>query len=421
MTDKEISQKRERELKEEILPWLKAKADIDIIVAQNKSRFEKSKLLISDYFTSNGKEFNFEDWKWQLKNRFTTIEELDFFFRFSDQKKEELKQVTYKYRFSITPYYLALINPENDADPLKKMSLVSSDELIEGGNPDPMQEAQTNPCGIITRRYPDRLILNITNTCAMHCRQCQRRRKFGDKDKIASPDDVKISIDYINQNPEIRDVLITGGDPLTLSDNYIDNLLGKIRRISHVDIIRIGTRVPVTMPQRITPELISILERYSPLYINTQFNHPVEITEESTSACSLLANSGIILGNQMVFLKGINDNKYIVKYLNQKLLQIRVRPYYIHHPQRIMGTSHFYVPIEEGLSIMKYLKGNGITSGFAIPAYILNAPKGLGKMRLPDAIVEITEDNLLTETWEGKRIKYNLPDVFYNNPIIINE
>ena len=418
LNNEEISLNREKELIDNISDWLKEKEKINQLVSKTKSRSKNSKKLIMEHLGASIEDFN--NWEWQLNNRFTTLKDLDFFFHFSDDNKKKLMQVAQKYRFSITPYYLSLINPTDDYDPLKKMSVVSADELIDGGEQDPMKEAQTNPRGVITRRYPDKLVLNVTNACAMHCRHCQRRRKFGVKDSDAPARDIDASIKYISEKTEIRDVLITGGDPFTLSDNKIEEIIGRIRGIPHVKIIRIGTRIPVTMPQRITPELISILRKYSPIYINTQFNHPIEITEESAYACSLLDDKGIYLGNQMVFLNGVNNNKYIVNFLNQELLYMGVRPYYIHHPQRITGTSHFYISIEEGLSIMKYLKGVGITSGLAIPEYILNAPNGLGKMRLPESIIEKTSNELITGTWEGKIIKYSLPDLFQNTPTVID-
>lgn len=221
--------------------------------------------------------------------------------------------------------------------------------------------------------------------------------------------DIDESVSYIKENTEIRDVLVTGGDPLTLSDEFLDELLRKLRAISHVQIIRIGTRIPVTMPQRITPALVDILKKYHPLYINTQFNHPSEITKESRRACNLLADNGIPLGNQMVLLRGINDDKYVVRLLNEELLRIRVRPYYIFHPKKVTGTHHFYVPVDDGLSIMEYLRGN--SSGMAIPTYIINAPGGLGKIPiLPNYIVEKTPDKILFKTWEGKIIEYSEGD-----------
>jgi lysine 2,3-aminomutase len=235
---------------------------------------------------------------------------------------------------------------------------------------DPMQEELTSPAGTITRRYPDRLIINATSECGSYCRFCQRRRYIGCRFGMASPREINESVEYIKENKEIRDVLVTGGDPLTLRDDDLEWILSKLRSIPHVEIIRIGTRAPVTLPMRITSELCQMLKKYHPLYINTHFNHPMEVCEDSKRAAEKLAEAGIPLGNQMVLLNGINNVKDIVKCLNQTLLKIRIRPYYIFHPKAVKGTSHFKCSIDEGIEIMEYLRG--YTSGLAIPYYIVN-------------------------------------------------
>ena len=271
-----------------------------------------------------------------------------------------------------------------------------------------MNESNNNPAGTITRRYPDRVILNVTNSCAAFCRHCQRRRNIGEKDIYINEASLEESFEYIKSHPEIRDVLITGGDPLTLSDSCIENILIKIRSIETVEIIRIGTRIPVTLPQRITSELITILKKYGPIYMNTQFNHPSEITEESSKACLDLAENGIVLGNQMVFLKNINTDYYTLQLLNQLLLKIKVRPYYIFHPKDVIGTKHFSISIAEGIRIHEQLRGN--TSGLAIPTYILNSEQGLGKIALnKDILKNINPDEtVILETWEGNKIIKNI-------------
>jgi lysine 2,3-aminomutase len=238
----------------------------------------------------------------------------------------------------------------------------------------------------------------------MFCRHCQRRRNIGENDRHASRHDMQAALKYIAENREIRDVLITGGDALLLSDNTVEWILASLRQIPHVEIIRIGTRVPVTMPQRITPELCALLRKYPPVYINTQFNHPLEITADSRSACELLAESGILLGNQAVLLKGINDNPVIMRKLNQELLKIRVRPYYIFHPKDVIGTRHWHCSIDTGLNIMENLRGH--TSGLAVPTYVYNAPAGLGKIPLmPSYVLAGDQNEILLRTWEGNVVQ----------------
>jgi lysine 2,3-aminomutase len=294
----------------------------------------------------------------------------------------------------------------DNESPIKKMSIPSIQEIInaEGSN-DPMNEEFTNPAGSITRRYPDRLIINVTNMCAMYCRHCQRRRLIGGSDHHKSRSIIEESIDYIRNHPEIRDVLLTGGDALLLSDNELERILQELREIEHVEIIRIGTRVPVTMPMRITSSLTKMIQKYHPVYLNTQFNHPLEITSDSKEACRLLSDHGITIGNQSVLLRGINDSKFTMTYLCQKLLKIRVRPYYIFHAKSVSGTKHFIPQLKTGLSIMEFMRG--FTSGLAIPTYIMNAPGGLGKIPLlPKYITSFGEGKYSLRTWENKQFHY---------------
>lgn len=239
----------------------------------------------------------------------------------------------------------------------------------------------------------------------MYCRHCQRRRNIGEVDKGTPKNELEKAINYVRQNEEIRDVLITGGDALMLSDEKIDWILSRLREIEHVEIIRLGTRTPVTLPQRITPNLCEILEKHHPIYINTQFNHPKEITEDTARATDLLSRSGIPLGNQAVLLNGINNDKHIMKKLNHELLKIRVRPYYIFHAKTVIGTAHFNTRVEEGLEIMENLRG--YTSGLAIPTYIINAPLGYGKTpMLPEYLISQGKDKVTIRTWEGRIIEY---------------
>lgn len=371
---------------------------------EKNKHFQSNK--IRNYFNVSDNDWN--SWKWQLQNQIKTAEKLKEIFDITQREFEQLVKVSEKFRFAITPYYLSLIQNFNKSDPIYLQCIPQIDELYYGGKIDPMNESNNNPAGTITRRYPDRVILNVTNSCAAFCRHCQRRRNIGEKDIYINEASLEESFEYIKSHPEIRDVLITGGDPLTLSDSCIENILIKIRSIETVEIIRIGTRIPVTLPQRITSELITILKKYGPIYMNTQFNHPSEITEESSKACLDLAENGIVLGNQMVFLKNINTDYYTLQLLNQLLLKIKVRPYYIFHPKDVIGTKHFSISIAEGIRIYEQLRGN--TSGLAIPTYILNAEQGLGKIALNKDILKNVnpDETVILETWEGNKIIKNI-------------
>lgn len=359
-----------------------------------------------DYFNVPDEDWN--NWEWQLQNQIKTAEKLKAIFDITQYEFEQLIEVSKKFRFAITPYYLSLIQNFKPNDPIYLQCIPQIDELNNVGRIDPMNESNNNPAGAITRRYPDRLILNVTNSCAAFCRHCQRRRNIREKDIYTNESCLEESFEYINKHPEIRDVLITGGDPLTLSDSYIENILNKLRNIRTIEIIRIGTRIPVTLPQRITTGLITVLKKYAPIYMNTQFNHPLEITHESSKACLDLAENGIVLGNQMVFLKNVNTDYYTLQLLNQLLLKIKIRPYYIFHPKDVIGTKHFSISIEEGIHIYEKLRGN--TSGLAVPTYIFNAEQGLGKIALnKDILKQVNSDGtVILETWEGNKITKNI-------------
>lgn len=369
-------------------------SEIEKKVAERKAR-------IMEYFGAGEDEWN--DWHWQLGKRICDVDILNHFFNLSDEEMKVINEISGTYRWACTPYYLSLMDFEDRRYPINRMAIPAAEELDARGEEDPMDEEHTNPAPCITRRYPNRLIINVTSACAMFCRHCQRRRLIGECDETRSKEELQAAFDYIRENPEIRDVLVTGGDPLLVRDSLLEFILSSLREIPHVEILRVGTRVPVTMPQRITPKLVAMLKKYHPLFVNIQFNHPRELTRESIEACNRLADAGIPLGNQMVFLRGINDDKYIVEMLNEGLLRARVRPYYIFHPKQVIGTEHFEITVEEGLKVMEHLRGH--TSGLAIPTYILNAPGGLGKIPLlPEYILESDERHVRLRTWEGKEV-----------------
>lgn len=371
---------------------------------------ENKPLLSTDdllkYFNASINDWN--DWHWQLRNRINSPKQLVQLFPLSYDEIYIINTVGKKYRWAVTPYYLSQIRKFSVQDPIYLQCIPQHKELSNTGLKDPMNEKNSIPAGVITRRYPDRAILNVTNCCASFCRHCQRRRNIGERDFCVSAEAIDESIAYIKSHKEIRDVLITGGDPLTMEDDRLETILYKLKNISSVEIIRIGTRTLATLPQRITPQLVKLLKKYEPLYISTQFNHPYELTNEAIKSSEMLANNGIILGNQMVFLKNINNDSYILQLLNQMLLMHKIRPYYIFHPKNVIGTNHFSISIEEGINIYSRLRGN--TSGLAIPTYILNAPNGKGKIPLNSQILELkdSDNNVCLSTWEQDKINVNL-------------
>lgn len=405
MTDvekKRIALERAAQLRNEIQDYLDVEKSISTGTSR-KEQAEKTKRKILELFDATPEQW--DDWKWQISNRITKVKDLEKVIQIAPEEKKNIERVSIKYRWAISPYYVSLMENNNPKCPIRRQSIPSIEELNAGGEADPMGEEYTAPVEYITRRYPDRLIIKVTNQCAMYCRHCQRRRAIGQQDKGTPIESIKGCIEYVRQNPEVRDVLLTGGDALLIPDQEIEWILQELRKIEHVEIIRIGTRTPVTMPQRITNELCEMLSRYHPIYLNTHFNSPAEVTPEAAKAADRLAKVGIPLGNQCVLLRGINDDPHIMKKLNQELLKIRIKPYYIFHPKDVMGTKHFKVKIQEGLEIMEKLRG--YTSGLAVPNYIVNAPKGKGKTPLlPNYILGFNKDTVKIRTWEGAIIDY---------------
>lgn len=399
---REISLLRAGELKSRIEDYIGAKKhiakglDLTSKISERKERVKK---------VLGASEDMWNDWKWQLSNHITDVDVLSRIINIDDRQKKDIQDVGKTYAWGISPYYTTLMDEDDPLCPIRQIAIPCIAELEdEKGTMDPMSEEFTNPAGTVTRRYPDRLIIYVTNECGSYCRFCQRRRHIGCSSGMVDRKKIIESIDYVKENKEIRDVLVTGGDPFTLEDDDLEWILSSIRAIPHVEIIRIGTRVPVTLPMRITEKLCSMLKKYHPLYVNTHFNHPLEICEDSKKAAGMLADSGIPLGNQMVLLNGINNDKNVVKCLNQELLKIRIKPYYIFHPKSVKGTEHFKCSIDEGIEIMEHLRG--YTSGMAIPYYIVNAPGGLGKVPiLPQYLISKGKGYFVVRTWEGKIVK----------------
>lgn len=389
---------RFEQLKSEISDYEAAKANIMTGVEDyEKIKYQKKKIL--QYL--NATEENYQDYHWQLKNRFTSSKGLAELIQLPGQEISHVNEVAAQYRFAISPYYLSVIEPGKPDCPIKKQSIPAHIELNDLGELDPMNEKGQAIEEIITRRYPDRLIIKVTNVCGMFCRFCQRRRLIGENDTVVPRAKIQRALEYIRENKEIRDVLITGGDAFMASDEMLYWMLSELHKIPHVEVVRLGTRTPVTLPQRITKNLVNILKQFQPVYVNTHFNHPREITPEARQACEMLADAGIPMGNQMVLLNGVNNDKFVVRKLNQKLLTIRVKPYYIFHPKTVKGTSHFWVKIEDGMEIMESLRGR--TSGMAIPTYIINGPKGMGKTPiLPNYLMYLGKDMAAFRNWQGE-------------------
>ncbi|MCR4420737.1 MAG: glutamate 2,3-aminomutase [Clostridia bacterium] len=351
-----------------------------------------------------GTAADWQDWRWHLRHRIGDVDTLRVILDLKPEQVRQIRRVGSRFRWAVSPYYASLMRVGDAGCPIRRQAVPDLREMAEGGEDDPMAEEWTSPVPGVTRRYPDRLIINVTNRCATYCRHCQRRRNIGEVDRHRSRADLMRALEYIRANPEIRDVLLTGGDALLLADAELEWLLRELDGIPHVEIKRLGTRVPVTLPQRVTPALCAILERHPPIYLNTQFNHPKEITPEAKEACDRLVRAGVVLGNQAVLLRGVNDDPHVMKKLHQELLRIRVRPYYLFHAKPVTGTRHFVTRVQEGLAIMEALRGS--TSGLAIPTYVLNVPGGYGKVPLlPNYLLECDEQEVVVRTWEGRLVR----------------
>lgn len=350
------------------------------------------------------------DWKWQIANRITTLEELEQVVNLTKEEVIGVKASLQKLKMAITPYYAMLIDPDDYNCPVRRQAIptIHETEISEYDSSDPLHETYDSPVPGLTHRYPDRVLLLITQQCSMYCRHCTRRRFAGHEDVSLCNNDILKAIEYIRAHKEIRDVLLSGGDALCVSDEKLEFILKNLRKIEHVEVIRIGTRVPVVMPQRITSNLCSIIKKYHPVWINTHFNHPKEMTKESMLACKMLADSGIPLGNQSVLLKNINDCPYIMKDLVHKLVKNRVRPYYIYQCDLSEGIEHFRTPVSAGIEIIELLRGH--TSGFAVPTFVIDAPGGGGKIPInPQYLISQSHEKLVLRNYEGILCTYTEP------------
>ncbi len=350
------------------------------------------------------------DWKWHFRNRITTVEQLSHLIALSIEEQRQLKLVAERYPLSITPYYLSLIDPDNPDDPVRKQAVPSVLEMTLSavGREDPLAEKEDSVVPGLVHRYPDRVLMVLTDICPMLCRHCTRKREWRYGGWVRPPAEIETMLDYLRRHGEVRDVVVSGGDPLTLSTRHLEDIISKIRAIKNIEIIRIGSRFPVVLPQRIDDELCAMLSKYGPIWLNTHFNHPHEITPESAAACDRLLRAGVPVNNQSVLLRGVNDNVETMTKLCQGLLKIKVRPYYLFQCDEVQGTEHLRTPVETGVKIIEGMRGH--TSGLAVPTFVVDLVDGGGKVPLqPNYVLSMNKDELLLKNYEGKIFRYRNP------------
>ncbi len=356
------------------------------------------------------------DWHWQVKHRVETLEDLKKYVNLTEEEEEGVRRTLGRLRMAITPYYLSLIDLEDKYDPIRRQAIPTAHELESAPYEaaDPLHEDTDSPVKGLTHRYPDRVLFLVTDQCSMYCRHCTRRRFAGQKDCAVPMEQIQKCIEYIRQHEEVRDVLLSGGDALMLGDGLLEQIVAEIRSIEHVEIIRIGTRTPVVCPHRITPELCAMLKKYHPIWVNTHFSYPNEITPEAAAACARLADAGIPLGNQSVLLAGVNDCVHVMKKLVNELVYIRVRPYYIYACDPSLGLSHFRTPVSKGIEIMEGLRGH--TSGLCVPTFVVDAPGGGGKTPvMPTYLISQKPGKIVLRNFEGVITTYSEPTHYEEN------
>jgi lysine 2,3-aminomutase len=350
------------------------------------------------------------DWHWQQRERVTRLEQLERVVNVTPDERRAVVETGAEFQMGITPYYAALMDPDDPACPIRLQSVPTMDETVVSAVDleDPLAEERDMPTPGITHRYPDRVLFYVTHNCPVYCRHCTRKRKVADPTSAAAKKQIEASIAYIEQHTEVRDIVISGGDPLSLSDERLDYILGRLRAIPHVEMFRLGTRNLVTLPQRVTDDFVRMLREHHPVYVNTHFNHPKECTAEAFEAARRIADAGCPIGNQMVLLKGVNDDPAIVKELNHRLLLMRVRPYYIYQCDLAKGIGHFRTPVETGIRIIEALRGH--TSGLAVPQFVIDAPNGGGKIPVnPQYVVRREGKRWILRNYAGKTYEYEEP------------
>ena len=358
----------------------------------------------------NVSDQEWNDWQWQVRNRIETVEQLKKYIPLTPEEETGAEECLKALRMAITPYYLSLIDPNDPNDPVRKQAIPTADELFRSteDQEDPLHEDVDSPTPGLTHRYPDRALILVTDQCSMYCRHCTRRRFAGQNDSAVPMDQIQKSIEYIRNTPQVRDVLLSGGDALLMSDDRLEQIIKQLREIPHVEIIRIGSRTPVVLPQRITEGFVNMLKKYHPIWLNTHFNHSNEITPESKRACELMADAGIPLGNQSVLLRGINDCTHVMLKLVNDLVKIRVRPYYIYQCDLSLGLSHFRTPVAKGIEIIEGLRGH--TSGYCVPTFVVDAPGGGGKTPvMPNYVISQSHNKVILRNFEGVITTYDEP------------
>ena len=350
------------------------------------------------------------DWKWQVENRIDTVEKVKKIVNITEQEEKDISKVLEKFRMGITPYYAAHMDKDDPRDPIRMQAVptIAETHISSADMLDPLHEDEDSPAPGLTHRYPDRVLVLITDQCSMYCRHCTRRRFAGQCDDEVSMENIDKCVEYVRNTPQVRDVLLSGGDCLLVSDEKLEYIIRKFREIPHVEIVRLGTRTPVVCPQRITDDLVNMLKKYHPIWLNTHFNHPKEFTPESIEALRKLADAGIPLGNQSVLLRGVNDCPHIMMELVHKLVMNRVRPYYIYQCDLSLGIEHFRTPVAKGIEIMESLRGH--TSGFCIPTFVVDAPGGGGKTPvMPNYVLSQSADRVILRNFEGVITTYTEP------------
>lgn len=353
---------------------------------------------------------DWEDWHWQLRNRIATIDQLENLIKLSPEEQADVLLAEKRLALGITPYFFNLIDKHDLSCPIRRQVIprIEETQSMPWERDDPCGEESSTPVPGIVHRYPDRVLFLVTDRCASYCRYCTRSRMVSNATGYDFHPEFERQVAYIREHKEVRDVLLSGGDPLLLNDDKIDEILKRLRQIPHIEMLRIGTRIPIFLPQRITAELCDILKKYHPLFISIHTNHPRELTVESRKALGRLADAGIPLGNQSVLLKGVNDDVVVMKALVQKLLMCRVKPYYLYQCDLVSGSEHLRTSIKKGIEIMIGLRG--FTTGYAIPQYVIDAPNGGGKIPInPNYIVSQNDERIILRNYEGKLYEYPEP------------
>jgi lysine 2,3-aminomutase len=380
-------------------------------VPTGPKKVEETKEIIPPLW-KNVSEREWNDWRWQLRHRITTYEQLKEILELTPEEIEGIKHSKGRLALAVTPYFASLMDPFNPNCPIRRQAIPRVEEIHLSKNEmvDPLGEDKHSPVPGLVHRYPDRVLLLVTDQCAVYCRYCTRRRLVGSHEQSITQGNFEEVLRYLKSHRKVRDVLLSGGDPLLLENERLEEILSRLRALPHIELLRIGTRVPVTLPQRITGGLVRMLKKYHPLMISIHFTHPKEITEAVRRACNELADGGIPLGSQTVLLKSINDKPYIMKKLVQELLKIRVRPYYIYQCDLAMGTEHFRTSVATGIQIIEKLRGH--TTGYAVPTYVVDAPGGGGKIPLqPDYVVSRGKGKIALRNYEGKIFEYSEPNI----------